>query len=141
MPTTGATPEPSPTGAPEPGILRALKNLDLAVIALALPLFLATGLPIAGWALGAGAWVLQRTIKHLVERRAEASDDTRTTVGLLTAGMIGRGWLVAGAIFGVGLANEDAGLSGAILFLATFTISFTMGLATRGPQAKPGAGR
>lgn len=131
---------PAPAGASEPGVLRALRNLDLAVLALALPLFLAAGWPLGGWLAGAGLWVLQRGVKALVERRAEASDDTRTTVGLLTAGMIGRGWLVAGGVFAVGLANEDAGLGAAVLFLAAFTIHFTMGLALRGP-AQGGARR
>jgi hypothetical protein len=120
--------------APEPAVLRVLRNLDLAVLALALALFLAAGLPLSGWGAGAGLWLAQRAIKAWIERRAERADDARTTVGLLTAGMIGRGWLVAGAVFGLGLANEDAGLAAAVLFLAAFTIHFAMGIALRGPD-------
>jgi hypothetical protein len=125
--------EPAPAAAPEPGILRVLRNLDLALLALALPIVLAAGWPLAGWGAGTGLYLAQRGIKAFVERRAERSEDVRTTVGLLTGGMIGRGWLVAGSIFAVGLADEDAGLSAAVLFLAAFTLSFTMGVATRGP--------
>jgi predicted lipid-binding transport protein (Tim44 family) len=55
--------------------------------------------------------------------------------------MIGRGWLVAGIIIAVGLGNNTAGLSAAVLFLAVFTIQFTITLAMRpfepkGPRAK-----
>lgn len=134
--STHALRGPEIAAAPEPAVVRALRNLDVAVLALALPLFLAADWPLAGWALGAGLALGQRAIKAFVERRAERAEDARTTVGLLTAGMIGRGWLVAGSIFGLGLANEEAGLAAAVLFLAAFTIHFTMGLALRGPERR-----
>ena len=64
----------------------------------------------------------------------------RTTVGLVVGGMIARGWLAAGIIFGVGIATSDeAGLSGALLFIATFTAWFTGSLLAR-PFEQPGAG-
>ena len=60
-----------------------------------------------------------------------ALQSPRAKVGLLAGSMIGRGWLVAGIIIAVGLSNNDAGLSAAILFLITFTAQFTMTLAMR----------
>src|SRR3954465_13762468 len=124
---------------PPPTSVRVMRNVDVLVLALALPLFAVAGWPLVGWLTGAGGWALQRLISDLAVRKAEASDDPRTKVGLLAGSMIGRGWLVAGIIFAVGLNNNDAGLSGAVLFLAVFTVQFTMTLAmrpfeTRGPN-------
>jgi hypothetical protein len=114
-----------------PTSVRVMRNVDVLVLALALPLFVVAGWPIVGWLLGAGVWALQRLISEYAVRKAEASDDPRTKVGLLAGSMIGRGWLVAGIILAVGLNNNDAGLSGAVLFLAVFTVQFTMTLALR----------
>jgi hypothetical protein len=46
--------------------------------------------------------------------------------------MIGRGWLVAGSIFAVGLAAErEDGLAAALLSIALFTVYFTAHLIVR----------
>jgi hypothetical protein len=113
--------------------VRVLRNLDLAFLAIALPVFVLAGFPVLGWITGAGLYVGQRLVRAWAERKADQADDPRTTVGLLAGSMIARGWLVAGAILVVGLTTEsDVGLSSAVLFLATFTVSFTMALATGG---------
>jgi hypothetical protein len=122
--------------------VRVLRNLDLAVLAIALPIFIAAGIPILGWVTGAGLYVGQRLIRAFAEKKAEQADDPRTTVGVLAGSMIARGWIVSGAILAVGLTTESAvGLSAAVLFLATFTIAFTMALATGGAGSKSGVGR
>lgn len=109
-----------------------LRHIDLALLALALPLFLVAGLPILGYSAGAGAWVAQRAIQLALERRALASRDPKTVAGLTAGGMIARGWLVALAIFGTGIATDDAtGLSAALLFIAVFTVYFPMNLIVR----------
>ena len=113
-------------------MLSALRNLDLLVLAIALPVFLAAGLPVEGWGATAAAWLVQRGIAHLAESRAKASDDPRTVAGLLAGSMLVRGWLMAGSIFAVGLGVErEAGLSAAILSIMLFTVYFTMGIAFR----------
>jgi hypothetical protein len=114
-----------------PTSVRVMRNVDVPVLALALVLFLVAGLPLLGWLTGAGAWAVQRGISELATRKANSSDDPRTKVGLLAGSMIARGWIVAGIIIAVGLKDNDAGLSAAILFLAVFTFQFTMTLATR----------
>ena len=119
-------------GTPDDGpVLRLLRHLDLFVLAVALAVFLAAGFPIAGWATATGAWLVQRAIRSLLTRRAERSDDPRTTVGLMAGSMIARGWLVAGVILGVGLNDHRAGLAAAVLFLATFTVQFSTSLILR----------
>jgi hypothetical protein len=112
--------------------VRVIQFLDLILLALALPLFLVAGWPLAGWAAGAGAYVVQRGLQLFLERRAAATDDTRAKVGYLAGGLVGRGWLVALTIFGVGVGvSDEAGLSAAVLFLAVFTVQFTFSLILR----------
>ena len=114
-----------------PTSVRVLRNVDVPALALALVIFLAAGFPILGWVTGAGAWAIQRAVSELAIRKANKATDPRTKVGLLAGSMIGRGWLVAGIIIAVGLSHNDAGLSAAVLFLAVFTLQFTMTLAMR----------
>jgi hypothetical protein len=111
--------------------LRMLRYLDLAVLAVALPIFVVAGLPLLGWAAASGGWLVQRVIQHQIEKRARASDDPRTIAGLLTGSMIARGWIVAGSIFAVGLAERRAGLAAAILAITVFTFYFTSQMLTR----------
>jgi len=109
-----------------------VRLLDLVVLALALPIFVLAGLPLAGYAAAAGAWLVQRAIQVTLERRAKASDDPRTVVGLTAGSMIGRGWLVALTIFGVGVAvDREAGLSAAVLVIVLFTVYFTTSMIVR----------
>jgi hypothetical protein len=112
--------------------LRLARNMDIALLAAALPIFLLGDLPIAGWAVGAGAYVIQRIVRDVLANQARKSDDPRSVAGILVASMLGRGFLIALTLLGVGLAvSNKAGLCAAVLFLAAFTISFGMGLALR----------
>jgi hypothetical protein len=117
------------SGAPMP--LRALRYLDLVVLVLALPIFVAAGLPMLGWVGAAVGWGTQRLVQLGIEKRARESDDPRTVAGLLTGSMIARGWIVAGSIFVVGLSEREAGLAAAILAITLFTFYFTSQMLTR----------
>ena len=109
-----------------------VRYLDLAALALALPVFLLADFPIAGYAVGGAAWIVQRAIQVYVNRRAAASDDPRTVAGLLAGSMIARGWFCAIAIFLCGLlVDNDAGLAAAVLVVALFTVYFTLGMVLR----------
>ena len=123
-------------------MLTSIRYLDLLLVALALPLFLAAGLPVAGWGVGGGAWVAQRALQAWLDRKAGAATDPRTVVGVLAASMIARGWLVAIAVFLVGLNDNEAGLAAAVLVVALFTIYFTVRMILRPFEAPPaGASR
>jgi hypothetical protein len=104
--------------------LRMLRYLDLAILAIALPVFIAADLPLLGWAGVTGAWLVQRALQAIVNTRARRAESPGTVAGLLTASMIARGWLVAGTIFVVGLSEREAGLAGAILAVTAFTFYF-----------------
>ena len=109
----------------------ALRYLDLVLLAAALPVFIAAGLPMAGYIVVAAVWILlygieigaNRAIAGAVERR-----DRRAAMGWLGATGLARAWVVALAVLVVGLtAGKHAGLAAAVLALILFTVH----LATR----------
>ena len=108
-----------------------IRYLDFVLLAVALPVFAAAGLPMLGYAAGAAAWLVQRGLQLWLNRRAAAADDPRTVVGIAAGSMIGRGWLVALTIFAAGLSDEDAGLAAAVLVIVLFTAYFTVSMIMR----------
>lgn len=103
-------------------------------------MFVLAGLPLAGYVVGGGAWIVQRTIQLTLQRRAAATHDPRAIVGITAASMIVRGWLVALSIFLVGLSDADAGLAAAVLIISLFTIYLAVQLALRpfdGKELRP----
>jgi len=100
-----------------------LRNLDLLVLALALAVFLAVGLPLLGWVTAAVIWAMWRAVGAFAERRAEQAGDPRRTAGLMVGSMIGRGWAMGLILVAVGLtAGDDVGLSAAVLCVLLFTL-------------------
>jgi hypothetical protein len=109
-----------------------LRNLDLALLALALPVFLVAGLPLLGYATALVIWLMWRTIGAYAERKARATDDLGRMAAITTGSMIGRGWLMGLTLIAVGLsAGDDVGLSAAVLCVVLFTVSFTAKLVLR----------
>jgi hypothetical protein len=114
----------------------ALRYLDIVILILALPIFLAADLPMLGYAAAAVAWLVQRAIQIVLIRKAAAADDPRIVVGITAGSMIGRAWLVALTIFAAGLEENDAGLAAAVLVIILFTAYFTVSMIMR-PFDKP----
>lgn len=115
-----------------------LRNLDLVLLALALALFLAVGLPILGWATAAVIWGLWRGIGEWAERRAASATHPKQTAGIAAGSMIGRGWLLGLILLGSGLAaGEDVGLSAAVLVFVIFTVHFTLKIILRSAEPQP----
>jgi hypothetical protein len=120
--------------------LLPLKYADIAIIVIALPIFIVASWPLLGWVTGAGVWLMWRGIGAWADRRAVASGDMRTFVGIETAAMIGRGWLLGLILIAVGLlAGNDVGLSAAVLAIVLFSVSFTFKLVTRAFDGPPGS--
>ena len=105
---------------------RALRHGDLALLALALPVFLIAGLPMVGYAAAAAAWLVQHAILVVAERRsidALRRGERRTALGLIGASTLGRAWLVALAILLTGLlADREDGLAAAVLAAVLVTV-------------------
>ena len=109
-----------------------LRNLDLVLLAIALPVFLAAGLPLLGYATALVIWLMWRAIGAYAERKARATPDLGRMAAITTGSMIGRGWLMGLTLLAVGLsAGDDVGLSAAVLCVVLFTVSFTTRLVLR----------
>jgi hypothetical protein len=116
-----------------------LRQLDLVALVLALPVFALAGLPLGGWALGAGVWLVQKGLQVFFERRVRGAEDPRAVVGYTAGGAIARGWLAALAVLVIGLlTGPEVGLSAVVLILVLFTIYFVVRLIERG-QGSAGA--
>ena len=115
-----------------PGLL--VRYADLALLAIALPIFIAAGWPLAGYAVAAIAWIAQHVILALSDRGSAAAlraGDRRRAMGIVGSATLGRVWLVALAILLVGLLGErEDGLAAALLRLALVTVHLIcLGLA------------
>jgi hypothetical protein len=109
-----------------------LRNLDVALLALALPVFLVAGFPLLGYATALVIWLMWRVIGAYAERKARATTDLGRMAAIATGSMIGRGWLMGLTLIAVGLtAGDDVGLSAAVLCVVLFTVSFTTRLVIR----------
>jgi hypothetical protein len=135
--TSESQPAPPPNGnatgdLPPLRVPTWVRYLDFVALALALPVFILADFPLGGYLVGAGAWVVQRAIQVLIQRRATASRDPRTIVGLLAGSMIARGWFCAIAIFLAGIIGDnDTGLAAALLIVMLFTVYFALGMVLR----------
>ena len=111
-----------------------IRWLDLAVLVIALPIFVALGMPLLGWAGVTALWLLQRVAQQLLERVARRSGDPTRATAVLALSMFARVWIFALAIFVLGKADRDAGLSAALLSVVLVTVYLTS-LMTSGPLA------
>jgi hypothetical protein len=103
-----------------------VRYADLALLALALPIFLAAGLPMLGYAAAAAAWLAQHAILAFANRASAAAlarGDRNRALAIVGVSTLGRVWLVTLAILLVGLLGErEDGLAAAVLALALVTV-------------------
>ncbi|HSS43603.1 MAG TPA: hypothetical protein VLK37_13760 [Solirubrobacterales bacterium] len=102
------------------------KYVDLIALLVALAVFLLGDLPLLGFAVAAAAWLTQRGIQMLAQRRMKqelAAGNRQKAMGIVAATTLGRVWLMATAVLLVGIAERESGLAAAILLLALFTLS------------------
>ena len=134
-PAAASTGVAAPAAMADPLVL--FRWLDVILVVLAAPFVVLTGLPVLGYVVGALAWIVNRALGVLVERRARAQEDVRKAVGLNLAALIARSWLVGLTILAVGLAGKrEDGLTAAILVLAAFTLYFVTSLLSRSFEGK-----
>jgi hypothetical protein len=113
---------------PRPVPSRLLPALAGAlVVAFALPIFVAAGWPLAGWALGAVLWLAAQTISLLLTR-------LRPGVGNLAAsGVVGISMMfraVAVGVVVIAVAATDPGLavSAAVVYALAYTLELALSL-------------
>ena len=104
-----------------------LRNLDILVLLLALPVFILVDAPVIGYIVVGVAWIIGRVGTELATRRrrtALAEGNRNAALGVTAFATMGRVWLLAGAILLVGLLSErEAGLAGAVLALVLVTFN------------------
>lgn len=108
-----------------------LRYLDVCLVLATAPFVLAGGLPLAGYLIGAFAWLLTRLGTIFMYSRARRVGDPKHRAGLQVAGMMGRIWLVALAVILARVVSKDDGIMAAALLLAAFTVYFVMSFITR----------
>ncbi|MBO9533358.1 MAG: hypothetical protein J7513_10330 [Solirubrobacteraceae bacterium] len=118
-----------------------LRNLDLVLLGIALPVFAVAGLPLVGWLTAAVIWIAWRGIGVWTDRKATeiGADNPGKLAGVATGSLIGRGWMMAFVLLGAGLLTDDrTGLSAALLCAVLFTSSFVVRMLSRPThQASP----
>jgi hypothetical protein len=109
-----------------------LRYLDVCLVLATAPFVLAGGMPVLGYGIGAGAWILTRAGVAVAHGQARRASDSRVKAGLHVAGMMGRVWLVAAAIILARYAGgKSDGIMAAALLLAAFTVYLVMSFVTR----------
>jgi hypothetical protein len=111
-----------------------VRNLDAALVLLAVPVALALGAPALGVAVGAGAWLVQRLIAERDKLLIARAKEPMTRLSLNFAEAFGRIWLLAGAIVAADLiGGRRDGLAAALLICAAYSVAFAMRLARGRP--------
>ncbi|MDX6585592.1 MAG: hypothetical protein QOI31_65 [Solirubrobacterales bacterium] len=116
-----------------------LRYLDLILLAVALPVFIAADWPMLGYAVAAGAWIAQRLALAYANARIArsiAAGNRRDAFRTKAISSMGRVWLVSIAVLLIGLfADREDGLAAALLVTALFTIQLLSQALTSGGEA------
>ncbi len=121
------------------GSMLILRYLDVVLLAIATPIALALGAPALGFAIGAGAWVLQRILAEADRRWIRNTKTPRAQLGLNLFEAFGRIWLLAGAIVLSGIVGGRAdGLTAALVIFAAYSVAFAIRVLSGKPTSSPG---
>lgn len=102
-----------------------VRHLDFVVLALALPVFIAAGWSLYGYAVAAIVWIAQAFAQVWLQHKIDNSDDPRAVVGLTAGGAMGRAWFAAITVLVAGIVIGDStGLAAVALILVLFTVYF-----------------
>lgn len=119
-----------------------LRNADLVVLFVALPVFLVADISLWAWIAIAVAWLAQRIVNNVLVRRAQrAGADVGREMNFVAVGVVSRAWIPGIAALLVGLLTErEVGLAAVILAIAVFTIHFITSLVLRAGSGSPSPG-
>jgi hypothetical protein len=114
------TPRPAPSRL-LPAIAGAL------VIALALPVFLAAGWPLAGWALGAVLWLAAQALSLLLTRLRPGSGNLAAS-GVVGISMMFRAVAVGVVVIAVAATDPALAVSAALVYALAYTLELALSL-------------
>ncbi len=117
-----ATPRPIPTS-------HLPKLAAGAVVALAFPVFVAAGLPLRGWLLGAVLWVAAEAVGLLLSRLSLDADNL-AAAGVRGVGMMFRTMAVMVVVIVVAASDARLGVAAGALYALAYTLELGLSLAT-----------
>jgi hypothetical protein len=100
-----------------------------ALIVLALPVYAVAGWPLSGWLLAAVLWA-GALVFSLLLARLPGDPGNLAAASMRGIGTTSRALLVGIPLVAVTVANEDVGVSAAILYVLAFTVELVVGLVT-----------
>ena len=116
-----STPRPMPS--------RLVPSLaGAAVIALALPVFVAAGWPLAGWVLGATLWAVGEAFATILTRLRLGADNLAAS-GVVGIGLTFRAVAIGVVLVAVAASDARLGLSAALLYALAYTLELAVSLA------------
>lgn len=104
-------------------------NIDALLAIVALPLFVATGLPLEGWFWATLLWALNRYAQATLERRAVRMGPLQG-VGTLGASMLLRPWIGMLVLFLITRHSSTLLISSVLLFLLLLTVDIVTRIVT-----------
>jgi hypothetical protein len=100
-----------------------------AVVALALPIVVAAGWPLRGWALGAVLWVAAQALGLLLSRLPLGADNLAAS-GVRGVGMMFRPVAVMVVVIAVAAQDGAVGLTAAGIYATAYTLELGLSLLT-----------
>ena len=98
-----------------------------AVIALALPVFLVAGWPVAGWLLAAVLWLAAQTLGLLLARLPLGAANLAAS-GVRGIGMMFRSVAVMVVVIAVAASDAEVGVAAGLLYAAAYTLELAVSL-------------
>jgi hypothetical protein len=98
-----------------------------AVIALALPVFVVVGWPLAGWALAGVLWIVGEILSALMARLRLGLGNLAAS-GVVGIGMSFRAIAIGVVLVAVAASDARVGLSAALLYAAAYTLELAVSL-------------
>jgi len=112
--------------------LTALSYFDVVLVVIAAPIMLLIGVPVVGYLVGAGVWIVLRAAGVGVERLIQATEDPQREVALRLGYLLGRLFLLAIAVILVrnGSGRND-GLTALLVIVFAFTVQLILSFLYR----------
>lgn len=97
------------------------------VVVLALPIFVAAGWSLAGWALGAVLWVAGQALSLLLTRLQPGAGNLAAS-GVVGISMMFRAVAVGVVLIAVAASDPELGIAAALVYALAYTLELTLSL-------------
>jgi hypothetical protein len=97
------------------------------VIGFALPVFLAAGWPLAGWALGAVLWLAAQAVSLLLTRLRPGAGNLAAS-GVVGISMMFRALAVGVVVIAVAATDPELAVAAAVVYALAYTLELALSL-------------